>query len=166
MRTRIAIQHEAFDFNAEIAALAADGTAGAVASFSGHVRAEDGLSGLTLEHYPGMTEAEIARMADDAAARWPVTGITIIHRIGTLRPGDSIVLVAVASAHRAEAFAACEFLMDWLKTSAPFWKEELRGSETHWVESRASDEASARRWARSDGQLSGASRRPRDLTAS
>jgi molybdopterin synthase catalytic subunit len=146
MQTRIVIQPEPFDLGAEVAALAQGGTTGAVASFTGHVRAEDGLTSLTLEHYPGMTEAEIGRMASEAASRWPLSGVTIIHRVGTLKPGDAIVLVAVASAHRAEAFAACEFLMDWLKTKAPFWKQEQRNDETRWVTSRASDATAAERW--------------------
>ena len=119
MRARILIQPEPFDLNAEIAALADGGAVGAVASFTGFVRGEDGLSSLTVEHYPQMTESEIARLAGEAAARWPLTGVTVIHRIGTLAPGEAIVLVAAASAHRQAAFAACEFLMDYLKTRAP-----------------------------------------------
>jgi molybdopterin synthase catalytic subunit len=146
MKAHIVIQHEAFDLNKEVAALASNGATGAVASFTGHVRAEDGLTAMTLEHYPGMTEAEITRIAEEAATRWALTGVTVIHRVGTLNPGDPIVLVAAASAHRAEAFQACEFLMDWLKTRAPFWKEETRGGRTDWVEARDSDEAAATRW--------------------
>src|SRR5436190_4780920 len=133
MGVRIRVQPEAFDLGAEVAHLVEGGKAGAVASFTGHVRQEDGLSSLTLEHYPGMTEAEISRMADDAANRWPLTGITVIHRIGTLTPGEPIVLVAVAAAHRGAAFAACEFLMDYLTTQAPFWKEETRDGGKNWV---------------------------------
>jgi molybdopterin synthase catalytic subunit len=143
---RIAIQRENFDLNAEVASLARDGAAGAVASFTGHVRREDGLTSLTLEHYPGMTEAEIGRMVDEAQARWPLTGVTVIHRIGALAVGEPIVLVAVASAHRAAAFAACEFLMDYLKTRAPFWKEERRGGATHWVAAKDSDDSAVERW--------------------
>jgi molybdopterin synthase catalytic subunit len=146
MRVRIRVQPEPFDLNAEVAALAGGGASGAVASFTGHVRQEEGLTGLTLEHYPGMTEAEIGRMAEDAGKRWPLTGVTIIHRVGTLVPGEPIVLVAVASAHRAEAFAACEFLMDYLKTKAPFWKEETRGGQTGWVAAKESDDQAAERW--------------------
>ena len=146
MRVLIRIQPEAFDLNDEVTALAEGGEAGAVASFTGHVRQEDGLSTLTLEHYPGMTEAEIARMAEEAGKRWPLTGVTIIHRVGALKPGDPIVLVAAASAHRAPAFAACEFLMDYLKTKAPFWKEETRDGETRWVASKDSDDEAAERW--------------------
>ena len=145
MRSRIAIQAGTFDLDAEVAALA-DGAAGAVASFIGHVRRDGDLSSLTLEHYPAMTEAEISGMAKHAASRWPLTGITIIHRIGTLTPGEAIVLVAVAAPHRAEAFAACEFLVDYLKTQAPFWKEEARGDRRDWVTPRESDAAAAARW--------------------
>jgi molybdopterin synthase catalytic subunit len=146
MRLRIRIQPEAFDLNAESALLAQGGLAGAVASFTGHVRQEDGLTSLTLEHYPGMTEAEIARMAEEAGRRWPLSGVTIIHRVGTLKPGEPIVLVAAASAHRAPAFEACEFLMDYLKTKAPFWKEELRNGVKSWVASKDSDDEAAERW--------------------
>jgi molybdopterin synthase catalytic subunit len=145
LRTRIVIQPHTFDLNTEIAALA-DGVAGAVASFTGHVRHDDGLTSLTLEHYPGMTEAEIARSAAEASARWPLTGVTVIHRIGTLKPGEAIVLVATAAPHRAEAFAACAFLVDYLKTQAPFWKEEARDGGRNWVEARSSDVAAADRW--------------------
>lgn len=147
MRLRIAIQREMFDLDAEVAALA-DGAAGAVVSFTGHVRRDDGLTSLTLEHYPAMTEAEIARIADEAAARWPLTGITVVHRVGTLAPGEAIMLAAVAAPHRAEAFAACAFLMDLLKTEAPFWKEEDRGGRRRWVAPQAGDAAAAERWRR------------------
>lgn len=146
MQTRIRIQREDFDLNAEVAALTVAGEAGAVASFTGHVRKEGNLSTLTLEHYPHMTEVEIARLVADAGNRWPLTGVTVIHRVGSLKPGDRIVLVAVASQHRQAAFQACEFLMDYLKTHAPFWKEEARGQERHWVEHRASDDDAAKRW--------------------
>ena len=150
MRVHIRIQPEVFDLNAEVTALAKGGQkgneAGAVASFIGHVRQEDGLSTLTLEHYPGMTETEITRMVEDAGLRWPLTGVTVIHRVGILKPGEPIVLVAAASAHRAPAFAACEFLMDYLKTKAPFWKEELRDGVKNWVAARDSDDAAAERW--------------------
>jgi molybdopterin synthase catalytic subunit len=145
MRTRIAVQPGLFDLNAEIAALA-DGDAGAIASFTGHVRRDGGLASLTLEHYPGMTEAEIARIAAEAAGRWPLTGVTVIHRIGTLAPGEAIVLVVAAAPHRAEAFAACEFLVDYLKSHAPFWKQETRGGDHSWVEARDSDTRAADRW--------------------
>jgi len=132
-----------FDTAAELAAL---GPAGAVVSFTGHVRAEPGLAALVLEHYPGMTEREIARHVEEAERRWPLTGARIVHRIGRLEPGARIVLVAAASAHRRAAFAACEFLMDYLKTRAPFWKQEEREDGTRWAEAKASDGAAAKRW--------------------
>ena len=146
MKTNIRVQRADFDLNAEVAALAGDGESGAVASFTGHVRKEGDLSTLTLEHYPHMTEAEIERLASEAGARWPLTGVTVVHRVGSLTPGERIVLVAVASQHRHAAFQACEFLMDYLKTHAPFWKEEARGDGHHWVEHRHSDEDAAERW--------------------
>lgn len=146
MQTRIRIQREDFDLNAEVSDLAAGGEAGAVASFTGHVRKEGDLSTLTLEHYPHMTEAEITRLVAEAGTRWPLTGVSVIHRVGSLKPGDRIVLVVVASQHRHAAFQACEFLMDYLKTHAPFWKEEARSGEHHWVEHRHSDDDAARRW--------------------
>ena len=145
MSANIHIQAEDFFVADEIEALTAD-TTGAVASFIGLVRGDDGLTALTLEHYPGMTEREIARIAGEAGKRWPLDGITIIHRIGRLEVGQRIVLVAAASAHRGAAFSACEFLMDYLKTQAPFWKQEERGGQTNWVEHRASDAAAAERW--------------------
>ena len=146
MRT-IRIQTEAFDAGAEIAALTKGRTdAGAVVTFTGHVRGDDDLASMALEHYPGMTEREIARHVDEAETRWPLLGVTVIHRIGKLVPGDAIVLVAVASRHRKAAFEAAEFLMDYLKTRAPFWKEETRGAQTKWVEERASDADRAKRW--------------------
>jgi len=146
VQTRIRIQREDFDLNREVADLTVKGDAGAVSSFTGHVRKEGDLSTLTLEHYPHMTEAEIARLVAEAGTRWPLTGVTVIHRVGSLKPGDRIVLVAVASEHRHAAFQACEFLMDYLKTQAPFWKEEARGDKHHWVEHRHSDDDAAKRW--------------------
>lgn len=146
MRT-IRIETRAFDVNAEIAALTnATRNVGAVVTFTGHVRGDDDLTSLTLEHYPGMTEREIARCIDDAEKRWTLLGATIVHRIGKLVPGDPIVLVAVASTHRKDAFAAVEFLMDYLKTRAPFWKEEDRSGTKSWIEGRASDAERAKRW--------------------
>jgi molybdopterin synthase catalytic subunit len=143
----IRIQADPFDVGAEIAALTAGRCdAGAVVTFSGHVRGDDGLTALMLEHYPGMTEREIARHVAEAQARWPLLGATVIHRVGRLVAGDAIVLVATASRHRDAAFAAAEFLMDYLKTQAPFWKEEERGSERHWIETRASDAERVKRW--------------------
>jgi len=147
MIAHIRIQPEDFDLNDEIEALTEKTTGiGAVASFVGVVRAEDGLTALTLEHYPGMTEKQIAACVEDANTRWPLLGVTIIHRIGTLTPGTRIVLVAVAAPHRGAAFLACEFLMDYLKTRAPFWKREDRETETSWVEPRTSDAEAAARW--------------------
>lgn len=144
MKTHIRIQHEPFDVSAAIDDLSPG--AGAVATFTGHVRAENGLTALSLEHYPGMTEREIARHIDDAARRWPLLGVTVIHRVGELKPGEPIVLVVVAALHRAEAFAACEFVMDHLKTKAPFWKQQKTEAAAQWVEAKASDDAAAERW--------------------
>jgi molybdopterin synthase catalytic subunit len=141
----IRVQREDFDIGAEVAKLSVDGT-GAVATFTGMVRPDDGLDALTLEHYPQMTEREIARIAQDAQTRWPLLGVTIIHRIGRLPPGEKIVFVAVCAAHRGVAFQACEFLMDYLKTKAPFWKQEERGAAATWVEVRHTDEQAAGRW--------------------
>jgi molybdopterin synthase catalytic subunit len=147
MQPRISIQREDFSFDVEIEALKrASGITGAVVTFTGYVRGEDGLETLTLEHYPLMTEREIARAVTEAEKRWSLLGATIIHRVGKLIPGERIVLVAVASSHRKAAFEACEFLMDYLKTRAPFWKEEQRGPETRWVEHRDSDAKAAKRW--------------------
>jgi molybdopterin synthase catalytic subunit len=146
MKSRIQIQREDFDIGAELDALTGGTDAGAVCSFTGHVRREGDLSVLTLEHYPHMTEAEIARLIDQAALRWPLLAVTVLHRVGSLVPGARIVLVAVAASHRRAAFEACEFLIDFLKTHAPFWKEEARGGERHWVAARDSDEQAASRW--------------------
>ncbi|HXC54869.1 MAG TPA: molybdopterin synthase catalytic subunit MoaE [Rhizomicrobium sp.] len=147
MSANVHIQAEDFDVGDEIEALTAElPQTGAVATFVGLVRGGDDLTALTLEHYPGMTEREIARIAEEARRRWALTGITIIHRVGRLTVGERIVLVAVASAHRANAFEACEFLMDYLKTRAPFWKQEERGGTVQWVEHRAADVAAAERW--------------------
>ena len=139
------VQTEDFDPGDEIAHLA-DEDAGAVASFVGFVRAEEGLAALTLEHYPGFAEAEIEKHIQEASARWPLLAVRVIHRVGRLVPGDRIVFVGVASAHRSAAFEACQFLMDYLKTRAPLWKEEARRGEMRWVEARESDEAAAGKW--------------------
>jgi molybdopterin synthase catalytic subunit len=147
MSTNIHIQEEDFDVADEIAALTGE-TTGAVATFTGLVRGEGGLSALVLEHYPGMTEREIGQIAEEAKKRWPLTGLTIIHRVGRLQVGEQIVLVAVASGHRAAAFEACHFLIDYLKTRAPFWKQEERGGALAWVEAKASDDSAAERWRR------------------
>jgi molybdopterin synthase catalytic subunit len=146
----ICIQSEDFDAAAEVASLT-EGRAdiGAVVTFIGLCRDESGrLAALELEHYPGMAEAELARVVDEAEARWRLTGVTVIHRYGLMRPGDTIVLVITASSHRRAAFEAAEFLMDFLKTRAPFWKREHLRDETvgDWVEARGEDDAAAERW--------------------
>jgi molybdopterin synthase catalytic subunit len=145
MNPHISIQTEDFDVSEELDVLAGAGV-GALASFVGLVRGGDGLAAMMLEHYPGMTEAEIARHAVEAQTRWRLTGLTIIHRIGRLAPGARIVLVAVAASHRADAFAACEFLMDYLKTRAPFWKYEERDGAIVWIEAKPSDDEAMARW--------------------
>ncbi|HST94058.1 MAG TPA: molybdenum cofactor biosynthesis protein MoaE [Microvirga sp.] len=151
MTVSIRIQTEGFDVAAETAALTEGRTdIGAVVAFTGLCRDEDGrLSALELEHYPGMAEAEIDRIAAQAQERWPLLGMTVVHRAGTIRPGDEIVLVLTASSHRRAAFEAAEFLMDYLKTRAPFWKREHRmdGTAGAWVEAAAADDAAAERWA-------------------
>jgi molybdopterin synthase catalytic subunit len=151
----VRVQREDFDVGAEVKALAAGRTdIGAVVTFSGVVRSQnDGkpLSAMTLEHYPGMTEAELARVEAEASRRWPLQASLIVHRVGTLEPGDNIVLVVTASAHRQAAFAAAEFLMDYLKTRAPFWKKEHAAAgapDGDWVAARSGDEDAAARWSR------------------
>lgn len=145
---RIVVQQASFDIAAETAALTTGRTdIGAVASFIGICRADDGLAAMVLEHYPGMTERAMARIATEAETRWPLTGCTLIHRVGRIEPGSAIVLVLTASGHRAAALEACAFLMDWLKTRAPFWKrEEFTAGHARWVEARAEDDAAAQRW--------------------
>jgi molybdopterin synthase catalytic subunit len=144
----IKVQHEDFDVGAEIAALRGDRTdIGAIITFTGTVRDQDGaVSEMTLEHYPGMTEKELERIEGEAHARWPLQASLIVHRVGTLKPGDNIVLVITASAHRDAAFDAAGFLMDYLKTNAPFWKRESGAHGSQWVEAKASDDAAAIRW--------------------
>jgi len=144
----IRVQAEDFDPGAEIAALsdACAGAAGAVASFTGLVRGNDDLVAMTLEHYPGMTERQLAAIVAEAESRWPLLGVTVIHRFGRLLPGERIVMVATASGHRGAAFQACEFIMDWLKTKAPFWKLEERQDGPHWVEAKSADDDQAARW--------------------
>jgi len=146
----IRIQEADFDVAQEIAALSEGRTdIGAVVSFSGICRgSENGepIAALTLEHYPGMAEAEIGRHADEALSRWPLQGLTIVHRFGRIAPGENIVLVVTASSHRQAAFEAAEFLMDYLKTSAPFWKREESRKGTSWVEARDHDDDAAARW--------------------
>lgn len=144
----VRVQEAPFDVAAEMAALTEGRTdIGALASFTGLCRADDGLAAMVLEHYPAMTERAIRRIAAEAESRWPLTGCTVIHRVGRLVPGEPIVLVLAASAHRAAALEACAFLMDWLKTRAPFWKrEEPREGPPRWVAARGEDDAAAGRW--------------------
>ena len=146
----IRVQREDFDVGAELAALTSGKTEiGGVASFIGLVRDIAGdrrIAAMTLEHYPGMTERELQAIADEARRRWPLDAVLIIHRFGRLEPGERIVLVATASAHREAAFASCHFLVDWLKTKAPFWKLEETPEGARWVDAQASDEAAAKRW--------------------
>jgi molybdopterin synthase catalytic subunit len=143
----VRVQAEPFDLAAETAALAAGRPdIGALATFTGLVRGKDEADALTLEHYPAMTERALREIAEEAARRWPILAGTVIHRHGRLAPGEPIVLVAIAAAHRGEAFAACEFLMDYLKTRAPFWKKEEVAGREAWVEARAEDESAAARW--------------------
>ena len=147
----VRVQREDFDIGADVGRLTAGRTdIGAVVTFTGVMRSEnDGASvaAMTLEHYPGMTETELARVEAEAGSRWPLQASLIVHRVGALNPGDNIVLVVTASAHREAAFAAAEFLMDYLKTRAPFWKKETRtnGAE-RWVDARDTDETAAERW--------------------
>ncbi|MBR2688108.1 MAG: molybdenum cofactor biosynthesis protein MoaE [Aquamicrobium sp.] len=147
---KVSIQAQDFDIAAEVAALAAGrADIGAIVTFSGLCRDEGGvLTALELEHYPGMAEAEIGRIADEAIGRWPLKGITVIHRHGQIRPGENIVLVVTASAHRQAAFEAADFLMDYLKSRAPFWKKEHRtdGIDGNWVEAKDRDDKAAARW--------------------
>jgi len=149
----IRIQETDFDIAVEIAALTKAHTdIGAVVSFSGICRGSEGgetIAALTLEHYPGMAEAEIARHAETAVSRWSLTGLTVIHRVGRIIPGENIVLVLTASAHRQAAFQAAEFLMDYLKANAPFWKREENAAGTNWIEARDHDDEAAARWAKS-----------------
>jgi molybdopterin synthase catalytic subunit len=146
----VRVQTGDFDVGVEIARLrSADRSVGAVAAFIGTVRDVNdaaAITGMTLEHYPGMTEAALEDIVTDARRRFDVADVLVIHRVGPLVPGDQIVLVAVASAHRGMAFDACEFVMDMLKTSAPFWKKERTPDGERWVEARASDDEAAQRW--------------------
>ena len=146
----VRVQEADFDVGAELAALRAnDARVGALASFLGLVRdINDGASvaGMTLEHYPGMTEKALEAIVNEAKGRWEIYEALVIHRVGPLRPCDQIVLVAVTSAHRGEAFAACEFIMDYLKTRAPFWKKEETPDGGRWVDARETDDSAAARW--------------------
>ena len=147
----VRVQAADFDISAEMASLTAGSTdIGAIVTFTGTVRGtagDEAISTMTLEHYPGMTEAELARVEAEAAERWPLSGSLIVHRIGELKPGDNIVLVITASAHRHAAFEAAEFLMDYLKSRAPFWKKEARpDGSADWVDARETDTAALERW--------------------
>ena len=150
MKSSISVQEADFDLSAEVRALTAgEFSAGAVASFVGLVRDNnDGtaVADMTLEHYPGMTEKALGEIADKAAERWELLGVRVIHRVGYLKPGEQIVLVVVSSPHRGNAFAACEFIMDYLKTQAPFWKKESTSAGSRWVDARDSDDAALDKW--------------------
>ena len=153
--SRVTVQTADFDLGAEIAALRLDDAGvGAVASFIGTVRDRNdgqGVSSMELEHYPGMTERAIEAMIDEAVRRFDIRSARVIHRVGLLQPLDQIMMVAVSSAHRADAFQACEFLMDYLKTQAPFWKKEQTPDGARWVDARSSDDAAIARWGISAG---------------
>ena len=139
---KVSVQKEGFDVGAELRSLHRDSRVGALASFVGVVREV----AMTLEHYPQMTQSAIGKIVEEARSRWQVTDCTVIHRYGELQPADQIVLVAVASAHRGDAFAACEFIMDYLKTQAPFWKKEHHPEGARWVNALDSDDQAAERW--------------------
>lgn len=163
---RVRVQTEDFDLSAEVAALRADDPAvGAVASFVGTVRDRNGgtageVSAMELEHYPGMTERSIEAMIDAAFARFDIRGARVVHRVGPLWPRDQIVLVVVSSAHRGQAFQACEFLMDYLKTQAPFWKKETTADGARWVDARVADDAALARWGIEGGNAADATPSP------
>ena len=142
---RVAVQSEPIDLAVEVARAEAAG-AGAVATFTGLVRGDDGVDRLELEHWPGRTEQALTELAEGASARWSLLAATIVHRVGPMRPGERIVFVAAAAPHRRAALAACAYLIDRLKTDAPFWKRETRGGEARWVEARDGDAAAAARW--------------------
>jgi molybdopterin synthase catalytic subunit len=150
MTTTIRLQREAFDVAAEVERMTRGrAEIGAVVAFTGLCRSDENgnpIAALTLEHYPGMAEAEIARHVEEANARWPLFGVTVVHRYGRIEPGEVIVLVATASSHREAAFTAASFLMDYLKTRAPFWKQVEAAGGTSWVEAKAEDDAAAERW--------------------
>lgn len=142
---RVSVQPGPIDLPTELAGVEAKG-AGAVASFTGVVRGDGGVTELLLEHYPGMTEAALIGLAEAAFDRWKLLAVTMVHRVGSMVPGDRIVFIAAAAAHRAEALDACAYLIDRLKTDAPFWKRERRGDTAHWVDARETDMAAAERW--------------------
>ena len=139
---KVSVQTEDFDLGLEVVDIQQDNRIGAVASFVGQVRDVP----MTLEHYPGMTENAINKIVEEARARWKILDFTVIHRFGELQPNDQIVLVAIASSHRADAFAACQFIMDYLKTEAPFWKKEHHPDGARWVNALESDDKAAERW--------------------
>ncbi|ETX26943.1 molybdenum cofactor biosynthesis protein MoaE [Roseivivax isoporae] len=144
---RIVVQEAAFDFGAECDAFAADrADMGAVVTFAGVVRGDGGLDAMEIEHYPGMTEAALAAIAEEARTRWSLGDVLVIHRYGRLAPGERIMMVATAAPHRADAFTAAEYLMDYLKSRAPFWKKEHRADGTAWVAARDADEDALSRW--------------------
>src|ERR1700734_3569043 len=150
MNTTVLLQREVFDVAAEVKKLThGRSDVGALVTFTGICRADEKgerIAALTLEHYPGMAETEIARHVDEAQSRWPLLGVTVIHRHGRIEPGEVIVLVVTASSHREAAFAAASFLMDYLKTRAPFWKQVEKASGNIWVDAKATDDAAAQRW--------------------
>ena len=139
---KISVQQDDFDLGLEVLDIQQDNRIGAVASFVGQVRDVS----MTLEHYPGMTENAIKKIVEEACSRWEIMDYTVIHRFGELQPNDQIVLVAIASSHRADAFAACQFIMDFLKTQAPFWKKEHHPEGARWVNALESDDQAAERW--------------------
>ncbi|WP_426261045.1 molybdenum cofactor biosynthesis protein MoaE [Sphingomonas sp. DC1100-1] len=145
---RVHVSPTPIDLAAEMAGVERADGAGAVATFTGLVRSDDGVGTLELEHYPGATEAALTRLAEEATARWALGAATIVHRVGPMAPGERIVFVAAAAAHRGAALEACAYLIDRLKTDAPFWKRETRGGEARWVEARDSDADAAARWGR------------------
>jgi molybdopterin synthase catalytic subunit len=156
---RVTVQAGDFDLGSEVAALrAGDAGVGAVAAFVGTVRDRNdglGVQSMELEHYPGMTEKAIEAMVDEAFARFDIRGARVVHRVGLLQPQDQIVLVAVSSAHRGQAFQACEFLMDYLKTQAPFWKKEHTPQGARWVDARVTDDEALARWGLASGNAGG-----------
>lgn len=149
MDTRVSVQYDDFSIEAEYQCFSENATTGAVVTFIGKVRdmnLGDNVTGLLLEHYPGMTEKSLSEICDQAEARWPLHQVKVIHRVGNMLIGDQIVFVGVSSAHRWAAFEACEFIMDYLKTKAPFWKKEQTTKDSRWIDSRDSDKKAAARW--------------------
>lgn len=146
---KISIQHEDFSLDQEATLLRAGRDTGAIATFTGLVRDSEGkqsVNALFLEHYPGMTERSLEAIITQAQSRWPLLAVSVIHRIGLLRAGEQIVFVGVSSTHREAAFQACEFIMDYLKTRAPFWKKSMQADGDHWVEARSTDTTASARW--------------------